>query len=261
MVAKNVFIEGEIPYEKFQKIGIGKDSLLHMPREVLEPLLSGRITPLIEARVKADGGKTVVLPMKLQLMRDEEGKVLLNTYQVRKHVTNEFNLSEAELQRLKEGQTLLKETQVDGQNRMKYIQLDQETNSLLHRDVATLKMEQRLGDMEKINDIQLGTSQKQAAKEGKPVELTIGEEKVSVGVDLREPQGFKVVRGDMDEWRRQRMQRYDEANEGFMGYVQTDKNRWEYKQVVDHLEHRDRESVLREQRQQKTREGKQERKL
>ena len=65
----------------------------------------------------------------------------------------------------------------------------------------------------------------------------LGDQKVVVGVDLREPVGFKVMNGDMEEWKRQQAIRYDDANEGYMGYVQTDENRWEYKQVVDRLRH------------------------
>ena len=100
--------------------------------------------------------------------------------------------------------------------------------------------------MEKINDIQLGTNQKQAIKEGKPVELEVGHEKVSVGVDLKEPQGFKVVKGDMAEWDRQQKIKYDIANEGFMGYVLTDQNRWEYKQVVDKLQNKEQKREVKE---------------
>ena len=33
--------------------------------------------------------------------------------------------------------------------------------------------------------------------------------------------------------------KYDIANDGFMGYVLTDQNRWEYKQVVNKLQHKE----------------------
>ena len=89
--------------------------------------------------------------------------------------------------------------------------------------------------MEKINDIELGTNQKQAAQEGKPIELNVGGQPVTVGVDLREPQGYKIVNGDMQEWDRQKKIKYDLVNDDFMGYVQTDENRWEYQKVVDGL--------------------------
>ena len=102
--------------------------------------------------------------------------------------------------------------------------------------------------MEKINDIQLGINQKNAIKEGKAVELEIGHEKVSVGVDLKEPQGFKIVKGDLFEWERQQKIRYDIVNAGFMGYVLTDQNRWEYKQVVNKLQHKEQNQNVKEER-------------
>ncbi|WP_290396866.1 DUF3945 domain-containing protein, partial [uncultured Duncaniella sp.] len=86
---------------------------------------------------------------------------------------------------------------------------------------------------EKVNDIELGTQQKQQVREGKPVELNVGGEKVSVGIDLKEPQGFRIVNGDMKEWERQQKLRYDEQHPEFIGLVMTDKNRWDYQKVVD----------------------------
>ena len=75
--------------------------------------------------------------------------------------------------------------------------------------------------------------QKQQVREGKPVELNVGGEKVAVGIDLKEPQGFKVIQGDMKEWDRQQKLRYDDLHPEYLGLVMTDKNRWEYQQVVD----------------------------
>ena len=105
--------------------------------------------------------------------------------------------------------------------------------------MASVKFDEKLAEMEKVKDIGLGWGQKEAAALGKLVELEVGDQKVTVGVDLREPQGFKVMRGDMEEWKRQQAIRYDDAHEGYMGYVQTDENRWEYKQVVDRLRHKE----------------------
>lgn len=87
--------------------------------------------------------------------------------------------------------------------------------------------------MEKVNDIELGMQQKQQVREGKPVELNVGGEKFSVGIDLKEQQGFKLIKGDMKEWERQQKLRYDEIHPEYLGLVMTDKNRWEYQKVVD----------------------------
>ena len=225
----------EIPFEKFEKLGISKQDFLAMPKELADTVVNGRVTPLMNTRIHAENGKVIEMHMKLQLTRDDNGNVLLQTYPVRKQIDNAYNLTDRELKKVEEGNVIKKEVTEDGEKKVKFIQLDQETKSLISRNVATVKLANKLRDMEKINDIELGANQKQAAQEGKPLELNVGDQKVTVGVDLREPQGFKIVNGDMKEWERQMKIKYDEEHEGFMGYVQTDENRWEYRQVVERL--------------------------
>lgn len=225
----------EIPFEKFEKLGISKQDFLAMPKELADTVVNGRVTPLMNTRIHAENGKVIEMHMKLQLTRDDNGNVLLQTYPMRKQIDNAYNLTDRELKKVEEGNVIKKEVTEDGEKKVKFIQLDQETKSLISRNVATVKLANKLRDIEKINDIELGANQKQAAQEGKPLELNVGDQKVTVGVDLREPQGFKIVNGDMKEWERQMKIKYDEEHEGFMGYVQTDENRWEYRQVVERL--------------------------
>jgi hypothetical protein len=235
MIAKDKFLMDEIPFEKFEKLGISKQDFLAMPKELADTVVNGRVTPLMNTRIHAENGKVIEMHMKLQLTRDDNGNVLLQTYPMRKQIDNAYNLTDRELKKVEEGNVIKKEVTEDGEKKVKFIQLDQETKSLISRNVATVKLANKLRDMEKINDIELGANQKQAAQEGKPLELNVGDQKVTVGVDLREPQGFKIVNGDMKEWERQMKIKDDEEHEGFMGYVQTDENRWEYRQVVERL--------------------------
>jgi len=244
MINKTQFLENEIPYEKLERLGISRKNVLDMPKELIEPLVKGRITPLVMTRYKAENGSTIEMPMKLQLFREEDGTVNLMTYQVRKELEKgNLRLNEQELQKLKDGETIKREVREDGVRKQKYVQLDKETNSLMLRDSAAVKITEKLREMEKINDIELGTNQKQAAVEGKPVELSVGDQKVTVGVDLKEPQGFKVVNGDMKEWERQMKIRYDNEHEGFLGFVLTDENRWEYQKVVDRLSRKEEQTI------------------
>ena len=90
-----------------------------------------------------------------------------------------------------------------------------------------------MDELEHVKNITLGQNQRQAIREGKPVELEVGDTKVTVGVDLRQNSGFKAIDGDMSEWKRQQEIKWDMANPGAMGYWQTDENRWEYKQVQE----------------------------
>jgi hypothetical protein len=176
------------------------------------------------------------------MVRDQTGAILLMTYPIRRTIANDMKLNATELERVSHGEVIQKETNESGIRMKKYVQLDRETKSLMQKNVTQVRLTEKLCEMEKINDIELGQNQKQAALDGKPIELSIGESKVSVGVDLREPQGFKVFNGDMKEWEKQQELRYDIANEGFMGYVMTDENRWQYQQVVDKLSHQIKEN-------------------
>ena len=219
--------------EKLMQLGIDREKLELMPDGLKVPLLRGEITPVFVANMETSNGKVIQLPLKAQLVLDENNQVMLMTYPLRKKIANELNLNQNELQRVQSGDVIRKEVDVEGERKVRFIQLDKETNSLMHRDVASVPIEAELQTRDKVKDIDLGANQKEALQEGKPIELSIGDTKVTVGVDLREPQGFKVVNGDMKEWERLQQMRYDDAHEDFMGYVMTDENRWEYQKVVE----------------------------
>ena len=219
--------------EKIKELGINERRLELMPDALKVPLLRGEVTPVFIANMGTSNGKVIQLPLKAQLMLDENNEVVLMTYPLRKDIANELGLNQNELQRVLSGDVVHKEGDVEGERKVRFIQLDKETNSLMHRDVASVYIESELLTRDKVKDIELGANQKEALQEGKPVELALGDTKVTVGVDLREPQGFKIVNGDMKEWERLQQMRYDDAHEDFMGYVMTDENRWEYQKVME----------------------------
>lgn len=209
-----------------------------LPQDVKQKLVDGEITPLMQVSITAKNGMVISLPLKLQLVSDKEGNPALIAYPVQKELSldkgNELKLTSQELEALKRGDVLQRSVDVEGEKTQQYLQLDPETKSIIHRRVTEIEIERKLKDMEKVNDIELGTQQKQQVREGKPVELNVGGEKVSVGIDLKEPQGFKIVKGDLREWERQQKLRYDDLHPEYMGLVMTDKNRWEYQKVVEH---------------------------
>lgn len=233
----NINHSERLPYEKLAVLGIDREKADSLPQEVKEKLASGEVTPLLQVSISARNGDLITLPLKLQLVSDKYGNPALMAYPVRAVLEKERNqvlcLTEQEAERLKKGEVIQKAVEVNGEKTQQYLQLDPETKSVIHRRVTDVQLEQKLKDMEKVNDIELGMQQKQQVRERKPIELNVGGEKVSVGVDLKEPQGFKVIQGDMKEWERQQKLRYDEQHPEFLGLVMTDKNRWEYQQVVD----------------------------
>jgi hypothetical protein len=252
MDGQTMFSSEQIPYGKFAKLGISEEKLRSMPESLRNTLMNGKVSPLIQAQIQTENGKVIGLPLKLQMVRDQTGAILLMAYPIRKTIANDMKMNSAELDRVSRGEVIQKEINENGIRIKKYVQLDRETKSLMQKNITQVGLAEKLREMEKINDIELGQNQKQAALDGKPIELSIGESKVSVGVDLREPQGFKVVNGDMKEWDKQQKMRYDIANEGFMGYVMTDENRWQYQQVVEKLSHHEKEEKQENKRKEST---------
>ena len=226
-----------LPYEKLAILGIDREKADNLPMEVKEKLMAGEVTPIMQVSINARNGSVITMPMKLQLTTDRNGAPALIAYPVRAELDRErnkiLNLTHQEAERLAKGEVIQKAVNVNGEKTQQYLQLDPETKSVIHRRVTDIKLEQRLKDMEKVNDIELGTQQKQQVREGKPVELNVGGEKVSVGIDLKEQQGFKLIKGDMKEWERQQKIRYDELHPEYLGLVMTDRNRWEYQKMVD----------------------------
>lgn len=227
----------QLPYEKLALLGIDREKADNLPQEVKERLVSGEVTPLMQVSISARNGDVITLPLKLQMIADKDGNPALIAYPVRAELEAERNkvlrLTPQEAGRLAKGEVIQKAVEVNGEKTQQYLQLDPETKSVVHRRVTDIEIERKLKDMEKVNDIELGTQQKQQVRDGKPVELNVGGEKVSVGIDLKEPQGFKLIKGDMKEWERQQKLRYDDLHPEYLGLVMTDKNRWEYQQVVD----------------------------
>lgn len=219
-----------MPYESLSTLGITRDLADNLPPAFKQQLLSGQITPIIVAKVNYDNGTSVSAPLKLQLVSDSNGQSCLIAYPVKRDIDNSLNLSAHEIDRLRQGEIILKPLDDNGNTRLNYIQLDPDTKSLIVMERST--MERKLAEFEKIKDIELGSDQRQAIREGKPVILNVGNEPVVVSADLREPQSFRMLNGDMKQWETKMKMEYDEAHPEFLGLVQTDKNRWEYQQVM-----------------------------
>lgn len=227
-----------LPYTELAKVGLSRELLETMPSQFVDALKRGEVTPIVKISVVASNGAVVTLPLRLQVVHDgTSAEPRLMAFPTRSQLDNTLNLSRYELEKLRDGETLSKELMINGKREAHLIQYDGRTNSLVHTPAAAMRLDERMRELESINDIQLGSQQKEQIRLGRPVELSVGDEKVTVGVDLREPHHFKVIKGDMEEWKRRELERYDIAHPEVMGFVKTDRNRWEYQQVVNRQSH------------------------
>jgi hypothetical protein len=124
--------ENKVPFEKFALIGISKEDFRNMPREIRDPILSGRISPLMRVNVPVGDNSAVSIPMKIQLAYDKDGKLQLLTYQIHREIDNRLGLNDNELDRLRKGAVIQKEFAEGDKRKMRYVQLDKETNSLMY---------------------------------------------------------------------------------------------------------------------------------
>ena len=164
----NINHSERLPYEKLAALGIDREKADSLPQEVKEKLASGEVTPLLQVSISARNGDLITLPLKLQLVSDKYGNPALMAYPVRAVLEKERNqllrLTEQEAERLNKGEVIQKAVEVNGEKTQQYLQLDPETKSVIHRRVTDVQLEQKLKDMEKVNNIELGMQQKQDRK-------------------------------------------------------------------------------------------------
>lgn len=222
-----------VPFAELEKLGISKEAYENLPEEFRKDLENGNLSSWIKVNIPAANGKTVSIPVRMRIVQDANGGQQVTIAPNRLYVENSLELSPYELERVKSGQVIVKSIMIDGKNSPEFIQLDPATKTLIYTSGAKDLADAQIKQLESVKDIQLGQQQKEAIREGKPVELAVGDQKVTVGVDLKEPEGFKIVKGDMEQWKRVQDEKYDIAHPEYIGLVQTDKNRWEYQQVIN----------------------------
>lgn len=73
----------KLPYEKLALLGLDREKVDKLPREVQEKLFSGEVTPLMQISINAKNGQIITLPLKLQVVTDRNGDPLLQCYPVK----------------------------------------------------------------------------------------------------------------------------------------------------------------------------------
>ena len=171
----NINYPERLPYEKLAVLGIDREKADSLPRKVKEKLASGEVTLLLQVSISARNGDLITLPLKLQLVSDKYGNPALMAYPVRAVLEKErspvLRLSEQEAERLGKGEVIQKAVEVNGEKTQQYLQLDPETKSVIHRRVTDVQLEQKLKDMEKVNDIELDIHLPKLVRSGERVAI------------------------------------------------------------------------------------------
>ena len=239
MVNQKKFLMNEMPWEQLEKLGITEEKFLDFPKDSIDRIMTGNTSPLMKMKFVDNDGNAMEVPESLNLFQNEEGIVptkfrLLREANGKVRVElmprrNELNLmlgetaiTKEQLERLKNQESVRTAIRKFGKDEMCYVQLDSELN------ILQMTKEKEVVIPNAIGDVTIGTEIEQRLREGKPVELEVGDTKVTVGVDLNARNGFRVVEGDMDLWKQRKLEQWDRITPGVKGYWKTTENGWDY---------------------------------
>jgi hypothetical protein len=177
----------DLPYNQFEKIGMSKREVLAMPSEDLKALLSGRTTKLQTIRIK-DQDVEKTMQVKLSVERFPDGSLNLMVHPIRKEIKNDDKLNESQLEKLKQGETLIApKTSMNGEKELYLYQLDRETREIVKTRLNSISVPRYL------MDIELSAKDRSNLLQGKTIDLEDRYGKVhKVAIDLIDPKGYSI---------------------------------------------------------------------
>ena len=239
MVNQKKFLMNEMPWEQLEKLGITEEKFLDFPKDSIDRIMTGNTSPLMKMKFVDNDGNAMkvpeslnvfqneegIVPTKFRLLREANGKVRVELMPRRNELNlmlGETAITKEQLERLKNQESVRTAIRKFGKDEMCYVQLDSELN------ILQMTKEKEVVSPNAIGDVTIGTEIEQRLREGKPVELEVGDTKVTVGVDLNARNGFRVVEGDMDLWKQRKLEQWDRITPGVKGYWRTTENGWDY---------------------------------
>ena len=188
------FTESEIPYGTLAKFGLTREMIESLPEPVMSRLLSFRTTPVLPLVVE-DNGKQVRCQGKIALVR-KDGKVDVVFNPVWE--TNELeSFTPDEQVRLKNGEVVYAEVMDKGKC---FVQFDSELNKCMF--VPGLIIDQNIDCLSESDAVDEKSIL--LLKNGQIVEITDGEDTVTVGIDLDTPSCLRIVGGNADRWKQEK---------------------------------------------------------
>ncbi|QCR25278.1 DUF4099 domain-containing protein [Pontibacter sp. SGAir0037] len=184
----------DLPYGQFERLGMNKKDVLSMKSDDLVSLLTGRRTSLHTFTIKDAGLEPLTVDAKLSLKMNPDNTLSLLIHPIRREIQNEIGASKQELEKLQNGELLVKPFKsLNGEKELYVFQLDKETNEILRVRVRDIQVPSA------IRDIVLSTDQKEHLRQGGTLELysKAKDQLISAHLDLNEPKGLKIVEGQI----------------------------------------------------------------
>lgn len=204
-----------------------------LPEGVLNRLQHGRITPVMPIKVKDDNGSVFHTYARMSLYRNSDGEAHVMFYpKLDKADLSRFDSRKQKL--LNEGRPVVDDkTLPDGSRVKAYYQIDPDTNQVLSTPVAVIE-----NNIKHIAaELKLTQTEQTCLTNGRQLTTTIDDSEVTIGVNLNEGPGMRLVLGDERQWREQEKRDYMRYNFGLNGcWVANDEGGMDYVSEDDYTD-------------------------
>jgi hypothetical protein len=169
-----------------------------LPTDVYHDILNGRLSPVLPISLTDKEGGTVSARARFKLVRDaaENADVIFHPRLVR---TELDRYSSEEQEALRSGKAIISHAP-DYEDAKCFVQIDSGTNQVIY--VPTPVIGKNISHLMDI--FELSSGEIQAIQDGDVVCINDEDEEVSIGIDLTEKSGLRLVLGDSQKWHKEK---------------------------------------------------------
>ncbi len=173
----------QLPYKQLEQLGVTRERIQQLPKDEMQNLLSGYPSNIKFLVFKDHDGNIQKVNARLSIYQTSEGVPGLKIHPYREKITNDIQLTDKEIEKLKGGSTVQKQHN----NRDYLVQLDTSLNELRKVRMDYIKVAEAVGSNK------LSEQQKTDLISGKEIQVknTTGEF-IKLSLDLRTPSGIRM---------------------------------------------------------------------
>lgn len=225
MSKHTLFTEDEFPHHILARFGFTREMLEDLPAGIVDCLSAGQITPRLPIKIKTDDGRTIESAACISLYRlgDEEVRVMFYP-KFEKVDLSRFDADQQKM--LNDGYPIIDTlTLPNGETTKGYYQIDEDINQVVATPVAVV--ENNINQITSI--LKLTDAERNCLINGKLLTVTEYDAQITIGVNLTEGTGIRLVDGDSENWLRKERRDYDKYNFGLNGcWAMNDEGGFEY---------------------------------
>ncbi len=226
------FKDEEIPYHILERFGLSREMIGDLPMSILNLMLTGRKTPMLPIEMKYEDGSIIQSRTRIALIRKSDGTADVLFYP--KPTENRLAMfSEAEQQKLRSGKPIMgqmvtndAESETPG-----FHQLDDTNGQILSVPSPVIGRNlQHLSDT-----LHLSNAELICLRNGERLTVADDDDLLTIGIDLNEPTGVRIVAGDSRQWDERKKQAVEKYNFGCFGcWVMDEEGNLDYVQEEDY---------------------------